>query len=90
MCLRPWLSGSESSIRIQCFLEERTGGCTSHDRPTKESFKPCSKDNRRDYGSVGGAITQLASSRGRTDDIQKEDAWSHTCPWADQVSTSPC
>lgn len=92
MRLRPWLSESQGNIRIQCFLEQRgRGGCISHYRPTKESFKLRSKDNRHDYSSVCGSITQLASSRGRrTDDIRKEDAWSRTCPWADQVSTSLC
>lgn len=83
MCLRPWLSESQGSIRIQCFLDsggERKGGCMSHDRATKESFTLCSKDNQHHYSSHCSSIIQLASSKGRrTDDIQKENTWSHTC-----------
>lgn len=87
MCLRPWLSESQGNIRIQCFLEERGRGGGMHLMTGLQCSKPeqgwgCSR--------VCGAIIHLACSTSRrTDDIWKENAWSHTCLWADQVSTSP-
>lgn len=46
-------------------------------------------EQERGCSRVCGAVTHVACSSRRTGDIRKEDAWSHTCPWARQVSTSP-
>lgn len=87
MCLRPWLSESQGNIRIQCFLEERGRGVMH--LMTGLQWRVLNYEQERGCSRVCGAVTHVACSSRRTGDIRKEDAWSHTCPWADQVSTSP-